>query len=172
MWVLLHNAAHRWEDEDPRNCRKDEEMGAKVYSAVYDAVAALDAAFVSTIHALASERGETPTNHDALYKHTVAESGLEDYAHELAFLSDLSEPSPTTLNYSAPNVQNPDWSRDEQLRLVATLRSHEGIMISGGNALPPPAYGVVCDIDTQGHSPIKQRARGYCYDTCGSSVTC
>ncbi|POM64566.1 Hypothetical protein PHPALM_19886 [Phytophthora palmivora] len=32
-------------------------------------------------------------------------------------------------------------------------------MISSGNALPPPAYGVVCDIDVVDHSPIKQRAR-------------
>ncbi|POM72383.1 Hypothetical protein PHPALM_10906 [Phytophthora palmivora] len=32
-------------------------------------------------------------------------------------------------------------------------------MILSGNALPPPAYGVVCDIDVQGHAPIKQRAR-------------
>ncbi|GMF34609.1 unnamed protein product [Phytophthora fragariaefolia] len=32
-------------------------------------------------------------------------------------------------------------------------------MISSGNALPQPAYGVVCDIDVQGHPPIRQRAR-------------
>ncbi|KAG3203336.1 hypothetical protein PC129_g22924 [Phytophthora cactorum] len=32
-------------------------------------------------------------------------------------------------------------------------------MIASGNALPLPAYGVVCDIDTQGHTPNKQRAR-------------
>ncbi|GMF30577.1 unnamed protein product [Phytophthora fragariaefolia] len=32
-------------------------------------------------------------------------------------------------------------------------------MISSGNALPSPAYGVVCDIDVQGHPPIKQKAR-------------
>ncbi|KAE9095841.1 hypothetical protein PF007_g17233 [Phytophthora fragariae] len=32
-------------------------------------------------------------------------------------------------------------------------------MISSGNALPPPAYGVVCDIDVQGHPQIKQKAR-------------
>ncbi|GMG16544.1 unnamed protein product [Phytophthora fragariaefolia] len=32
-------------------------------------------------------------------------------------------------------------------------------MISSGYALPPPAYGIVCDIDVQGHSPIKQKAR-------------
>ncbi|OWY98786.1 hypothetical protein PHMEG_00030359, partial [Phytophthora megakarya] len=32
-------------------------------------------------------------------------------------------------------------------------------MISSGNVLPPPAYGVVCDIDVNNHDPIKQRAR-------------
>ncbi|GMF73237.1 unnamed protein product [Phytophthora fragariaefolia] len=32
-------------------------------------------------------------------------------------------------------------------------------MIASGNALPPPAYGAICDIDVQGHKPIKQRAR-------------
>ncbi|GMF44550.1 unnamed protein product [Phytophthora fragariaefolia] len=32
-------------------------------------------------------------------------------------------------------------------------------MIASGNALPPPAYSVVCDIDVGGHAPIKQRAR-------------
>ncbi|GMF36165.1 unnamed protein product [Phytophthora fragariaefolia] len=32
-------------------------------------------------------------------------------------------------------------------------------MISSGNALPTPAYGVVCDIDVQEHPPIIQKAR-------------
>ena len=32
-------------------------------------------------------------------------------------------------------------------------------MISSGKALPSPVYRVVCDIDVQGHDPIKQRAR-------------
>ncbi|OWZ07384.1 hypothetical protein PHMEG_00020229 [Phytophthora megakarya] len=39
------------------------------------------------------------------------------------------------------------------------LKSHESIMISSGNAMPPPAYGFVCDIDVNNHDPIKQRAR-------------
>ncbi|OWY90176.1 hypothetical protein PHMEG_00041818 [Phytophthora megakarya] len=39
------------------------------------------------------------------------------------------------------------------------LKSHESIRISSGNGLPPPAYGVVCDIDVNNHDPIKQRAR-------------
>ena len=32
-------------------------------------------------------------------------------------------------------------------------------MISSSNALPTPSYGVLCDIDAQGHDPINQRAR-------------
>ncbi|OWZ15533.1 hypothetical protein PHMEG_00010810 [Phytophthora megakarya] len=32
---------------------------------------------------------------------------------------------------------------DEQRKLVEVLRRHEGITIASGNALPPPAYGVV-----------------------------
>ncbi|GMF69434.1 unnamed protein product [Phytophthora fragariaefolia] len=32
-------------------------------------------------------------------------------------------------------------------------------MIASGNALPPLAYGAICDIAVQGHEPIKQRAR-------------
>ncbi|OWY93296.1 hypothetical protein PHMEG_00037360, partial [Phytophthora megakarya] len=84
---------------------------------------------------------------------------LADYAHELAFLPDLTEPSSTVLDYTGPNVVNENLSEDEQRKLVEVLQRHEGIMIASGNALPPPAYGVVCDIDVQGHMPIKQRAR-------------
>ncbi|GMF52931.1 unnamed protein product [Phytophthora fragariaefolia] len=84
---------------------------------------------------------------------------FEDYAHELAFLPDLTVPASTILDYDAPNVQNPTLDPIAQLNLVATLRRHEEIMIASGNALPPSAYGVVCDIDVRGHAPIKQRAR-------------
>ncbi|OWZ12799.1 hypothetical protein PHMEG_00013983 [Phytophthora megakarya] len=48
---------------------------------------------------------------------------------------------------------------DEQQKVVEILQCHEEIMIASCNALPPPAYSVVCDIDVQGHMPIKQRAR-------------
>ncbi|KAE9332300.1 hypothetical protein PR003_g14585 [Phytophthora rubi] len=92
-------------------------------------------------------------------EHLPNEIELTDYAHELAFLPDLTESSSTTLDYSGPNVQNTDLQTDQQAKLVTVLRQHEDIMIASGNALPPPAYGVVCDIDVQGHPPIKQKAR-------------
>ncbi|POM66448.1 Eukaryotic/viral aspartic protease [Phytophthora palmivora] len=62
-------------------------------------------------------------------------------------------------DYTGPNIQNKDLDVGQQQKLVDVLKRHEKIMISSGNALPPPAYGVVCDIDVQGHAPIKQRAR-------------
>ncbi|GMF52944.1 unnamed protein product [Phytophthora fragariaefolia] len=84
---------------------------------------------------------------------------FEDYAHELAFLPDLTEAAPTTLDYTGPYVRHPSLSVEQQDRVVKVLKSHERIVISTGNALPPPAYGVVCDIDAQGHPPIKPKAR-------------
>ncbi|KAI9996136.1 hypothetical protein PInf_013519 [Phytophthora infestans] len=72
---------------------------------------------------------------------------LTDYAHEVAFLPDLTEVEPTELDYGAPNVKSSSHTPAQSARLVAELQKHEEIMISSGNALPPPAYGVLCDID-------------------------
>ncbi|POM66877.1 Hypothetical protein PHPALM_17196 [Phytophthora palmivora] len=84
---------------------------------------------------------------------------LEDYAHELAFLPDLSEEVPIELDYKGTNVICSAHTPEQATRLTELLKRNEQIMISSGNALPPPAYGVVCDIDVGDHPPIKQRAR-------------
>ncbi|GMF18215.1 unnamed protein product [Phytophthora fragariaefolia] len=65
----------------------------------------------------------------------------------------------TTPDYNGPHVWHPSLSVEQQDRVVKVLKRHERIMISSGNALPPSAYGVVCDIDVQEHPPIKQKAR-------------
>ncbi|OWZ19078.1 hypothetical protein PHMEG_0006726 [Phytophthora megakarya] len=39
-----------------------------------------------------------------LYEHIPSEMELADYAHKLAFLPDLTEPSSTVLDYTGPNV--------------------------------------------------------------------
>ncbi|OWY96553.1 hypothetical protein PHMEG_00033154, partial [Phytophthora megakarya] len=122
------------------------------------AVADLEHTFMCVMHVLSTEGNDDPAADD----YAVDEANyisLEDYAQELAFLPDLTEHSVTELDYTALNVKNPSFIGDQQRRLDDVLKKHEAIMVSSGNALPPPAYGVVCDIDVQGHAPIKQRAR-------------
>uniref|UniRef100_H3H486 Peptidase A2 domain-containing protein n=1 Tax=Phytophthora ramorum TaxID=164328 RepID=H3H486_PHYRM len=120
----------------------------------------LDSAFVAMMHEITKGDGSGSGNTDTnASEHLANEIELTDYAHELAFLPDLTEASETVLDYSGPNVLNPSATARQQESLVAVLKRHEKIMIASGNALPPPAYGVVCDIDVQGHPPIKQRAR-------------
>ncbi|POM77081.1 Reverse transcriptase [Phytophthora palmivora] len=64
-----------------------------------------------------------------------------------AFLPDLSEEVPIELDYNETNVKCPTHTPEQATRLTELLKRNEQIMISSGNALPPPAYGVVCDID-------------------------
>ncbi|OWZ17154.1 hypothetical protein PHMEG_0008947 [Phytophthora megakarya] len=119
-----------------------------------------DAAVADLEHnSLQSTEGNDDPADDDYAVHQANYISLEDYAQELAFLPDLTEPSVTELDYTAPNVKNPSFRDDQQRRLDEVLKNHESIMISSGNALPPPAYGVVCGIDVQEHAPIKQRAR-------------
>ncbi|KAG6621882.1 reverse transcriptase [Phytophthora cinnamomi] len=108
---------------------------------------------------LGEEREAIEDRQSAESEHSAVDLALEDYAHELAFLPDLAEVVPTQLDYSASNVTCEAHSAEQSKRLVDVLKAHEHIMISSGNALRPPSYGVVCDIDVQGHEPIRQRAR-------------
>ncbi|OWZ04673.1 hypothetical protein PHMEG_00023383 [Phytophthora megakarya] len=122
------------------------------------AVADLKHTFMCVMYVLSTEGNDDPAD-DVYAVHEANYILVEDYAQELAFLSDLTEPSVTELDYTAPNVKNSSFGDDQQRRLDDVLKMHEVIMISSGNALPPPAYEVVCEIDVQGHAPIKQRAR-------------
>ncbi|KAI9984230.1 hypothetical protein PInf_005541 [Phytophthora infestans] len=111
-------------------------------------VATLDDTYISVARVLTTERNEATENaKNDFYEHPANNIGLEDYAKELAFLPDLTEEINTTIDYNAPNVADPQLSTDRRECLVATLKNHEHILIASGNALPPPAYGAVCDID-------------------------
>ncbi|OWY90264.1 hypothetical protein PHMEG_00041693 [Phytophthora megakarya] len=136
------------------------DVGDEEEDPVGNSVDMLELAYISVMHEIEAEiAAGNQDNDENWYEHIPNEMELADYAHELAFLPDLTEPSSTVLDYTEPNVVNENLSEDEQRKLVEVLQRHEGIMIASGNALPPPAYGVVCDIDVQGHMPIKQRAR-------------
>ncbi|GMF22521.1 unnamed protein product [Phytophthora fragariaefolia] len=93
------------------------------------------------------------------YEHVAAEFELEDYAKELAFLPDSTEPAETKLDYTANNVRNPELSAEQQASLIAVLKNHDNIMIASGNALPPPAYAAFAT-SMQGDMRRSSNARG------------
>ncbi|OWY91540.1 hypothetical protein PHMEG_00039837, partial [Phytophthora megakarya] len=111
------------------------------------------------VHFGRTTKGYEFAEDDVIYVHEPADVELTDYAQELAFLPEFSDYSPTELDLSAANVVNSTISVDGQAKLVNVLKTHKNIMIASGNALQPPAYGVVCDINVEDHAPIKQRAR-------------
>ncbi|OWY99891.1 LOW QUALITY PROTEIN: hypothetical protein PHMEG_00029032 [Phytophthora megakarya] len=120
------------------------------------AVADLVHTFMCVMHLLSTEGNDDPAG-DNFAVHEANYISLEGYAEELAFLPDLTEPSVTELDYTAPNEL--EFGRRSARRFDSVLKKHEAIMISSCNGLLLPAYGVVCDTDAQGHPPIKQRAR-------------
>ncbi|KAG3071162.1 hypothetical protein PI125_g22816 [Phytophthora idaei] len=72
-------------DEDLRTRPKWREATTMVLSMDPDAVAELDATFVSAMPVSVAEETQGPAESDATYEHPAADAGLEDYAHELAF---------------------------------------------------------------------------------------
>ncbi|OWZ08298.1 hypothetical protein PHMEG_00019182 [Phytophthora megakarya] len=105
------------------------------------AVADLEHTFMCVMQVLSTEGNNDPADDDYAV-HEANYISLEDYAQELTFLPDLTEPSVTELDYTAPNVKKSSFVDDQQRRLDEVLKKHEAIMVSSGNALPPPAYGV------------------------------
>ncbi|OWZ04785.1 LOW QUALITY PROTEIN: hypothetical protein PHMEG_00023260 [Phytophthora megakarya] len=69
------------------------------------AVADLEHTFMCVMHVLSTEGNDGPSDDD-----------YADYAQELAFLPDLTEPSATQLDYTAPNVKNSSFIGDQQRR--------------------------------------------------------
>lgn len=77
----------------------------------------------------------------------------------LRYLRDLTELATNKLDYTEDNVVYTDHTETQRAELISILQKHEGIIISIVNALPSPAYGLVCDTDVQGHDLIRQRTR-------------
>ncbi|OWZ09744.1 hypothetical protein PHMEG_00017504 [Phytophthora megakarya] len=101
----------------------------------------LGTAYISVMQEIEGEIASGNRGDDEdLYEHIQNEMELADYANELAALVDST-------GHTGSNVTTESLSGEEQRKVVNVLKRHEGIMIASGNALPPPAYGVVCDLD-------------------------
>ncbi|OWY90699.1 hypothetical protein PHMEG_00041053, partial [Phytophthora megakarya] len=93
------------------------------------AVADLEHTFMCVMRVLSTEGNDDATDDDYAV-HEANHISLEDYAQELAFLPDLTEPSVTDLDYTALNVKNLSFIGDQQRRIDEVLTTHEAIMIS------------------------------------------
>ncbi|KAJ0391127.1 hypothetical protein ATCC90586_011461 [Pythium insidiosum] len=85
---------------------------------------------------------------------------LHKLRDQLAVLPDLViDDKPADV--SAADVGEADESTPEEVEQVRSiLRKHQSVFLGSGNAVPPPARGVVCDIEVPaGTKPISQRAR-------------
>eukprot|EP00644_Phytophthora_capsici_P019170 jgi/Phyca11/133735/e_gw1.692.3.1 len=74
----------------------------------------------------------------------------------------LPEIANTTEEVKIEDIQAGDlqWNTPEEIdRLKRIIWKRKHLLIGKGNALPPAAVGVVCDIDVGGAAPIAQRVR-------------
>ncbi|KAE9081927.1 hypothetical protein PF010_g21792 [Phytophthora fragariae] len=91
--------------------------------------------------------------------HEGGELFAEDVESHMAVLPEVAT---TTEEVTIEHIQvgNPEDSSPEEierLRQIIWKRCH--LLMGKGNALPPAARGVVCDIDVGGATPVAQRCR-------------
>ena len=84
---------------------------------------------------------------------------LESLRDQLAMLPEVAT-SAEPVDIETADVGEPENTPEEIAQMRAILRKHQSAFISSGNALPPPARGVVCDIEVEpGTKPIAQKMR-------------
>ncbi|OWY97496.1 reverse transcriptase [Phytophthora megakarya] len=78
---------------------------------------------------------------------------------QLVMLPDLEDLSPEC-DIEAADVGEPGESTEvQEKQLKAVLKRRQKIFFSDGNAAPPPAMGVICDLDVGSAKPVAQRPR-------------
>jgi ribonuclease HI len=93
------------------------------------------------------------------YKHEAADLYAEDFAEQLMTIPDIVDLKPEPLDLDKADMCEPENTEYERNFVRRILEASKDILIASGNALPPTAKGVVCDIDVGDHPPIAQKAR-------------
>ena len=78
---------------------------------------------------------------------------------QLALIPEFGEGDGEPLDMNEADIGGEGVSEEDIALVRATLESKRRSFISSGNALPPPARGVVCDVDVGDAKPVAQRAR-------------
>ncbi|GMF37492.1 unnamed protein product [Phytophthora fragariaefolia] len=111
---------------------------------------------------------ETETQDDevenAVLVHEGSDLCAEELEAEMAILPDLSltaEVKIQDLKVGQPTEVEPEVAAREGERLRQIIWKRRKWLIGKGNALPPAAVGVICDIDVGDAKPVAQRVRKF-----------
>ncbi|EGZ23216.1 Eukaryotic/viral aspartic protease, active site [Phytophthora sojae] len=99
---------------------------------------------------------------DAVLIHEGSDLFAEELESEMAVLPDLSltaEVKIEDLKVGVPTGLPPEEAARQETRLRQIIWKRRKWLIGKGNALPPAALGVVCDIDVGDAKPVAQRVR-------------
>jgi ribonuclease HI len=96
---------------------------------------------------------------DKRYRHEAAQLHAESLAGQLAMLPEIADLQPEPVDIEDAKIGDGALNDDQVQKVKQILSKHQSHLIGGGNALPKPAKGVVCDIDVGDHPPISLPAR-------------
>uniref|UniRef100_H3H639 RNA-directed DNA polymerase n=1 Tax=Phytophthora ramorum TaxID=164328 RepID=H3H639_PHYRM len=99
---------------------------------------------------------------EAVFFHEGSELFAEELQAEMAILPEISltkEVKIEDLKVGRPTGVAPEIAAKQEERLRRIIWKRRKWLIGKGNALPPAAVGVVCDIDVGDAKPIAQRVR-------------
>jgi hypothetical protein len=94
---------------------------------------------------------------EEVFIHEGVEMSVEDMQSQLALIPEFSEEPVAEVDLSTADIGEEENTPEELEQLREVLK--EGQFCSSGNALPPPAKGVVCDIEVEGDEVVNERAR-------------
>jgi hypothetical protein len=93
---------------------------------------------------------------DKPYRHEATQLHAEDLAGHIAMLEDLQ---PVGVNLDDAKIGDGNLTLEQVEQVKEVLRKHKDHLVGGGNVVPKPARGVVCDIDVGDHPPTSLPAR-------------
>ncbi|OWZ12338.1 reverse transcriptase, partial [Phytophthora megakarya] len=131
---------------------EDEEFGLSSSAVPGTLLARIDAAYTRCMRVSGEEHDLEP----AVYIHKWGEH-MSQLTDQLVMLPDVDDLSPEC-DIEGVDVGEPCESTETQERPLKTvLKRHRNIFLGDGNAAPPPARGVICDLDMGDARPVAQQ---------------
>ena len=102
---------------------------------------------------------ESVRNEPRRYYHSGCSPSVEDLASQLTMIPEFEYTEPAPIDISEIDFGEDENTVEEKAQMEAVLEKYKSVFVDGGNGMPPPAQGVVCDIDVGNAEPVAQRSR-------------